>query len=51
MDNFDQYARSSRCERPASQYDQLRHIVVSLLTLVFVLSGTMNLYLLRQCRS
>jgi hypothetical protein len=33
------------------EFDSLRHLVVSILILVFVLSGTLNLYLLRQYRS
>jgi len=34
-----------------AQYDALRHLVVSLLILVVVISGTLNIYLLRQWRS
>jgi hypothetical protein len=34
-----------------AQYDALRHLVVSLLLLVVVISGTLNIYLLRQWRS
>ena len=34
-----------------AEFDSLRHLVMSLLVLVFVLSGTLNLYLLRQYRS
>ena len=33
------------------QYHALRHLVVSLLILVVVISGTFNIYLLRQWRS
>ena len=33
------------------QYDALRHLVVSILILVVVISGTLNIYLLRQWRS
>jgi hypothetical protein len=34
-----------------AQHDALRHLVVSLLILVVVISGTLNIYLLRQWRS
>ncbi len=34
-----------------AQYDALRHLVVSMLILVVVISGTLNIYLLRQWRS
>ncbi len=34
-----------------AQYDSLRHLVVSLLVLLFVVSGTLNLYLLRQVKN
>ena len=34
-----------------TQYDDLRHLLVSLLILVVVISGTFNIYLLRQWRS
>ena len=34
-----------------AQYHALRHLVVSLLILVVVISGTLNIYLLRQWRS
>ena len=34
-----------------AQYDSLRHLVVSILILVIVISGTLNIYLLRQWRS
>jgi hypothetical protein len=33
------------------QYEALRHLVVSILILVVVISGTLNIYLLRQWRS
>ncbi len=33
------------------QHDDLRHLVVSLLILVIVISGTLNIYLLRQWRT
>ena len=34
-----------------TQHDALRHLVVSMLILVVVISGTLNIYLLRQWRS
>ena len=34
-----------------AQFDALRHLVVSILILVIVISGTFNIYLLRQWRS
>jgi hypothetical protein len=34
-----------------AQVDAVRHLVVSLLILVVVISGTLNIYLLRQWRS
>ncbi len=34
-----------------AQYDALRHLVVSILILVVVIIGTLNIYLLRQWRS
>lgn len=34
-----------------AQFDALRHLVVSILILVIVMSGTLNIYLLRQWRS
>jgi hypothetical protein len=34
-----------------AQYDALRHMLVSLMVLVVVMSGTFNIYLLRQWRS
>ena len=33
------------------QYDQLRHIIASVLILVLVISGTLGIYLLRQWQS
>ena len=52
MDNFDNPVpvQPSSVDLRA-EVDSLRHLVVSLLTLVFVLSGALNLYLLRQYRS
>ena len=34
-----------------AQYDALHHLVVSILILVIVISGTLNIYLLRQWRT
>jgi hypothetical protein len=34
-----------------AQYEALRHLVVSILILVIVISGTLNIYLLRQWRT
>jgi len=34
-----------------AQFDDLRHLIVSVLILVIVISGTFNIYLLRQWRS
>ena len=34
-----------------AQFDALRHLVVSVLILVIVISGTLNIYLLRQWRT
>ena len=34
-----------------AQFDALHHLVMSLLILVIVISGTLNIYLLRQWRS
>ncbi len=34
-----------------AQYAALQHLVVSLLILVVVISGTLNIYFLRQCRT
>ena len=34
-----------------AQYEALRHLVVSILILVVVISGTLNIYFLRQWRS
>ena len=34
-----------------AQFDSLRHLIVSILILVVVISGTFNIYLLRQWRS
>jgi hypothetical protein len=52
MDNLDNPApiQTSPFDLRA-EFNSLRQLVVSLLILVFVLSGTLNLYLLRQYRS
>jgi hypothetical protein len=34
-----------------AQYEALRHLVVSILVLLVVISGTLNIYLLRQWRT
>jgi hypothetical protein len=34
-----------------AQYEALRHMVVSMLILLVIISGTLNIYLLRQWRS
>ena len=34
-----------------AQFDELRHLIVSVLILVLIVSGTFNIYLLRQWRS
>jgi len=34
-----------------AQYDQLRHLIASVLILVIVISGTLGIYLLRQWQS
>jgi hypothetical protein len=34
-----------------AQFDALRHLVISILILVIVISGTFNIYLLRQWRT
>ena len=34
-----------------AQFDALRHLVMSLLILMVIISGTLNIYLLRQWRS
>jgi hypothetical protein len=39
---------SSELEELKAQYEDLRHLVVSALVLVLVISGAFNLYLLRQ---
>jgi hypothetical protein len=52
MDNLDNPApiQTSPVDLRA-EFNSLRQLAVSLLILVFVLSGTLNLYLLRQYRS
>jgi hypothetical protein len=52
MDNLDTKSPStSGTNELQAQYDALRHLVVSMLILVVVISATLNLYLLRQWRS
>jgi hypothetical protein len=52
MDNLDTKSptQSGRNDLQA-QLDALRHLVVSMLILIVVISGTLNIYLLRQWRS
>ena len=52
MDNLDtKTAVQTDSNDLQAQYDSLRHLVVSILILVVVISGTLNIYLLRQWRS
>jgi hypothetical protein len=52
MDNLDNRTPSQPATNDLqAQFDALRHLVVSLLILVIVVSGTLNIYLLRQWRS
>jgi len=52
MDNLDTKSPTpSGTNDLQAQYDALRHLVVSMLILVVVISGTLNIYLLRQWRS
>ena len=52
MDTLDnQTLAQPNLNQMQAQYDALRHLVVSLLILVVVISGTLNIYLLRQWRS
>jgi hypothetical protein len=52
MDNLDNKAPLQPIANDLqAQYDALRHLVVSVLILVIVISGTFNIYLLRQWRS
>ena len=52
MDNLDTKSPTpSGTNDLRAQYDALRHLVVSMLILVVVISGTLNIYLLRQWRS
>jgi hypothetical protein len=49
MDNLDTQSPSqSSANDMQAQYDALCHLVLSMLILVLVISGTLNLYLLRQ---
>jgi hypothetical protein len=52
MDNLDNKASVQPVASDLQgQYEALRHLVVSILILVVVISGTFNIYLLRQWRS
>jgi hypothetical protein len=52
MDNLDNKTPLQPGESDLrAQYDSLRHLVTSILVLVVVISGTLNIYLLRQWRS
>jgi hypothetical protein len=52
MDNLDNKTPIQPGENDLqAQYDALRHLVTSTLILVIVISGTFNIYLLRQWRS
>ena len=52
MDNLDNKTPIQTSESDLqAQYDALRHLVTSTLILVIVISGTFNIYLLRQWRS
>ena len=52
MDNLDNAKPSQTgADDLQAQFDALRHLVVSILILVIVMSGTLNIYLLRQWRS
>jgi hypothetical protein len=52
MDNFDLKTPVQHdANELQAQLDQLRHLLVSVLLLVIVISGTFNIYLLRQWRS
>jgi hypothetical protein len=52
MDNLDnQTPVQSNANDLQAQFDGLRHLVVSILILVVVISGTLNIYLLRQWRT
>ncbi len=53
MDNLDQPQPSLQIERPGveQQCESLRQLVTSVLVLVFIISGTFNIYLFRQYRA
>ena len=52
MDNLDiKTPAQSGANDLQEQCDNLRHLVVSILILVIVISGTLNIYLLRQWRT
>jgi hypothetical protein len=52
MDNFDNKTPvQSGMNDSQAQFDALHHLIVSILILVVVISGTLNIYLLRQWRT
>jgi hypothetical protein len=52
MDNLDNKTSLQPNENQLqAQLDALRHLIVSILILVVMISGTLNIYLLRQWRS
>ncbi len=52
MDNLDNQTPSQHNANDLqAQCDALRHLIVSILILVIVISGTLNIYLLRQWRT
>jgi hypothetical protein len=53
MDNFETHPSPSQPDpnHLQAEVDSLRHLMVSLLVLLIVISGTLNVYLLRQWRS
>ena len=52
MDNLDNRTPLQSGENDLrAQYESLRHLVTSILVLLVVISGTLNIYLLRQWRS
>jgi hypothetical protein len=52
MDNLDnQTPAQPNTNDLQAQCDALRHLVISILILVIVISGTLNIYLLRQWRT
>ena len=52
MDNLDlKTPVQSDASDLQAQFDQLRHLIASVLILVIVISGTLGIYLLRQWQS